>query len=893
MTRKRLILRAAVAMAVAVAGGVLLPSADAMGAASTPNLSLDQSSELVDGQSVVVTGSGFAPGSTATVLECRAGVVGIVDCDWGTATTVTVEADGTFAVDQQVFAVMYDEVGALDCRATGQCVLATNLGFDGGASSVVAPIAFDPAASLLPPPTLTVSPGDGLVDRQIVHVDGQGFVHTVSAIPVEPKTRTVQLYQCGVGEWNPPGDCPRGPLATVELAANGSFSADIPVNASFRPWYDDNFDCRTSEQPCFLVASPGWPDSPLAGRVDLRFDPEAELPDWPAPQITVTPDSGLHDYNMLTVTGSGFTPGGDLDVRICRTGEPFACNGDAWQTPTADAAGELVHQLRTHAAFGENGQFPVDCREAPGCEVQVTDLSRSIDVAAPVAFGPPDPSRGRYLDPVFDEADVQVDLDVAYRDTVDALGRPIQLKLDIFRPSADTATSRPAVVLMHGGFFIFGDKSNMRLDAMKFASRGYVAVSLQYRLRPWAQSRHDMYLASLDAYDDAVAGVEWLQANAVELGIDPDAVMAAGFSAGAVTAANLAYLPGQRGPATSPIAAASPRDGLIYTVPTPGSPPLLAFGGTVDTVTSFANVTGMCALARESGVVCETVSDPGAGHGHTGGAMITRETVDFFAEQALSPRGYFDVSAAAGGSYEVDEGSSVVLDGSGSVGEDLTFAWSPEDRITGVDDGSQQVDLVVTNSHGISDSDSATVITRNVAPILGPVVPSVTGGRTVGLVGAVTDPGLADTHTAEVDWGDGVSGPAAIEQGSGSATLRASHDYATPGSYLVTVTVSDDDGGRSTTTLTVDSGCTVAGTPGDDTLVGTDGDDVLCGLGGNDILRGESGHDVLYGGDGNDRLHGGRGNDVLIGGLGRDRAYGDKGHDTCDAETRRSCSRPR
>ena len=61
---------------------------------------------------------------------------------------------------------------------------------------------------------------------------------------------------------------------------------------------------------------------------------------------------------------------------------------------------------------------------------------------------------------------------------------PIQLKLDIFRPLGDTATSRPAVVWMHGGFFTGGDKSNMWDQARAVAERGYVGVSLQYRLRP-------------------------------------------------------------------------------------------------------------------------------------------------------------------------------------------------------------------------------------------------------------------------------------------------------------------------------------------------------------------------------------------------------------------------
>jgi len=55
--------------------------------------------------------------------------------------------------------------------------------------------------------------------------------------------------------------------------------------------------------------------------------------------------------------------------------------------------------------------------------------------------------------------------------------------------------------------------------------------------------------AAFDAYDDAVAGVEWLKANAATYGIDANVIIGAGYSAGAINALNLLYLPGSRGPA--------------------------------------------------------------------------------------------------------------------------------------------------------------------------------------------------------------------------------------------------------------------------------------------------------------------------------------------------------
>jgi acetyl esterase/lipase len=882
------------------------------GAAGLPSLSVEPGVGLVDGDQVTVTGTGFSAGSDVTVHQCRSGPVGLVDCDLGTATRVAVDDDGGFSLRHRAFAVVNAWGSQIDCRIAPGCVLAADVGFDGGASVVAAPITFDAGAALLPPPTITVTPGDGLVDAQTATVEGQGFVHPEShaLVPREDQP-TVSLFQCGQGLEDPePGedpqpepartlDCRAGPTHTVTVDEDGGFRAEVPLSAVLLGRSGQLFDCRAEAEPCLLVASPGAVHAPGAAQAPLRFRPDAELAERPAPEISVSPDTPLGDFTELSVQGRHFVPGATVEVDVCQVGTDQCSPYRAVQRPRADIDGEFEVELSAWARQEELGPFgPIvlDCREAPGCHVRAHEAERGTEAAAPLAFGAPDEPRGRYLDVTFPEVDVE--RDIVYRDTVDARGNPVSLTLDVYRPAGDTATSRPTVMWMHGGFFSGGDKSHGTRIATDYASRGYVAVSVNYRLRPSASHWRDTYLASLDAYDDAVAAVEWLRVHAADYGIDPDAIVAGGFSAGAVTAVNLAYLPGQRGPATSPVAAAIPEAGLLYTAPAEGDPPILAFHGTDDGVTPFDNLDHVCDLASSAGIACDLVTYAGGDHGASRGDVVQRGTA-FMAEEVLEPRGYFDVEAAAGGPYEVAEGSTVTLDGSGSAGDDLTFAWSPGERVddpgsarptlTGSDDGTEQLVLVVTSGHGISSTDGTQVTTTNVPPTVQTVDTAVADDRTVSLAGVVTDPGAADTHTAVVDWGDGVTEAATVGQGSSSATVDGVHRYAEPGEYEVSLTVDDDDGGTATWRGTVAVGCTIVGTDGDDRLSGTDGDDVICGLGGDDVLSGRSGDDRIFGGAGDDHLRGGPGHDLLVGGAGRDRAQGGAGRDHCDTEIRRSC----
>ena len=131
--------------------------------------------------------------------------------------------------------------------------------------------------------------------------------------------------------------------------------------------------------------------------------------------------------------------------------------------------------------------------------------------------------------------------------------------------------------------------------------------------------------------------------------------------------------------------------------------------------------------------------------------------------------------------------------GSGSCSGSHTYA----------DEGSFTVTVTVTDDDTGSDTDTTTHVVLNLPPSVGAVTVSPepsNEGQSVTASASFTDPGVNDTHTCTVDYGDG-SGPLPGTVSAGTCTGPA-HVYADEGtgSYTVTVSVSDTDGGTGSNT---------------------------------------------------------------------------------------------
>jgi acetyl esterase/lipase len=128
------------------------------------------------------------------------------------------------------------------------------------------------------------------------------------------------------------------------------------------------------------------------------------------------------------------------------------------------------------------------------------------------------------------ESKVETSYDVVFMKSGD-----VELKLDLARP-AEGEGPFPAVVVIHGGAWRGGSYQSNRQLLTRFAERGYVAISPQYRFCPATP-----FPAQIHEVKEAV---RWLRRHAKDHRVDPEHIGATGFSAGG----HLALMLGVAGP---------------------------------------------------------------------------------------------------------------------------------------------------------------------------------------------------------------------------------------------------------------------------------------------------------------------------------------------------------
>ncbi len=201
----------------------------------------------------------------------------------------------------------------------------------------------------------------------------------------------------------------------------------------------------------------------------------------------------------------------------------------------------------------------------------------------------------------------------------------------VFFPEGEVTTPRPAIVFFHGGFWDVSMVPQFVPHAHHFTSRGMVAICFEYRI----SSKHQS--TPLDAIDDSIFTLNWLNASAGELGIDLTKMVFSGAAGGAY----LSLLLGMRkdkdlSPPFRPKALilfsalvnTTTKGQLSDRFPTtklstklsPSRlvrrklPPMIFFHGTSDRVTPFSEIATFCRRMRWRGNRCQLIDFNGAEH---------------------------------------------------------------------------------------------------------------------------------------------------------------------------------------------------------------------------------------------------------------------------------------
>ena len=214
----------------------------------------------------------------------------------------------------------------------------------------------------------------------------------------------------------------------------------------------------------------------------------------------------------------------------------------------------------------------------------------------------------------------------------------LPLTLSVFDPPGWQATdNRPVLITYHGGGWAAGEPSTQFYMAERLARRGWVGISVKYRLT----NKNHPGVTPFDAVKDARSAVRYVRAHAAELGIDPQRVVTNGGSAGGHLAAATAMFDDVNDPADDLKVSAKPQLMVLFypvidTGPNgygtercgadwkrispvdrvvPGLPPTLVLHGDRDTVTPYAGAKLFSQRMEATGNDCELITGQG-GHGY-------------------------------------------------------------------------------------------------------------------------------------------------------------------------------------------------------------------------------------------------------------------------------------
>jgi acetyl esterase len=241
-------------------------------------------------------------------------------------------------------------------------------------------------------------------------------------------------------------------------------------------------------------------------------------------------------------------------------------------------------------------------------------------------------------------------------------GEGYQRELRIFEPQGYQSTDRrPCFLAIHGGGWVAGTPDVMYCVASHFAARGWVGISMQYRI-----ARADRGTTVFDCVRDARSAVRYLRVHAAELGIDPARIVAGGRSAGGHLAAATALFDGMDEPGEDLAVSCIPNAIICYSAVLDtsgegyghdtigerwqelsplhhvraGLPPTLVMHGMRDTIAPTAGAQAFAEAMKKAGNSCELILNQRGSHSYMMRTQplfdeAMQQTADFLGQHGL------------------------------------------------------------------------------------------------------------------------------------------------------------------------------------------------------------------------------------------------------------------
>jgi acetyl esterase/lipase len=308
---------------------------------------------------------------------------------------------------------------------------------------------------------------------------------------------------------------------TMNPVADASLS-DLKIDGSTVAGFSPGVFYYTLLLPPGTTTVPGITATPSQPGATAVVANAAGLPGLASVLVTAANGINTNTYS-INLADSLSAPANLSAVQI-----PSSTVNLTWNDNNSDESGYIIERKPTNGLFAQVGN----------ADANVLSVQNNIPGLDPNAFIPAD----RF-------AAVTVTSAVKFANVINYLGVPTPQYLDVYEPTADVTPGRPVIIWLHGGGFrtdSYRTQGYIVDYCNRFAKRGYVCLSIDYRLRDASAmpNQADEFPALQDAARDANAAITWIKEHAAAYHIDPNLIFIAGGSAGGRTAQTVCQFDG-------------------------------------------------------------------------------------------------------------------------------------------------------------------------------------------------------------------------------------------------------------------------------------------------------------------------------------------------------------